>query len=87
MIDTQRLIQELDARYGAGSGAKICMTVLPGILADFQKMLTSAAPGKTMREEYRLDDGKGSILLSGVRTPSGKLELEAAFKDIAGSAF
>jgi len=77
MIDTQKLIGKLDLLYGTGNGAKICMTILPGILADFQKMLAASAPGSKVREEYRLDDGKATLLLTGTRNLSGKTDMEA----------
>ena len=77
MIDTQKLTGKLDLLYGAGNGTKVCMTILPGILADFQKMLAASAPGTKLQEEYRLDDGKGTLLLSGSRDLSGKTDMEA----------
>ena len=51
MINTQELIQKLDKMYGKENGARICMTILPGILGDFQKMLAASAPGSPVREE------------------------------------
>ena len=53
MIDTQKLIERLDTLYGTGNGAKTCMTILPGILTDFQKLLAESAPGIKLQEEYR----------------------------------
>ena len=77
MIDTQKLTGKLDLLYGAGNGTKVCMTILPGILADFQKMLAASAPGTKLQEEYRLDDGKGTLLLTGIRKPSGEMDIDA----------
>ena len=77
MINTQELIQKLDKIYGTGNGTRICMTILPGILADFQKMLAASAPGSPVREEYRLEDGKGILFLTGIRKASGEIDIEA----------
>lgn len=51
--------------YGPKVGRQKCFTVLPGVLADFQKMTAAAAPGHRVREEYRLDDGRGILILTG----------------------
>lgn len=77
MIDTQKLIERLDTLYGTGNGTKICMTILPGILTDFQKLLAASVPGIKLQEEYRLDDGKGTLLLTGIRKPSGEMNIDA----------
>ncbi len=77
MIDTQKLIRKLDNLYGTGKGTEVCMTVLPSVLADFQKMLKASPCGTPVTEEYRLEDGKGSLLLTGCRRPSGDTDIEA----------
>ena len=51
--------------------------VMPGILKDFRRMLEAAAPGETVREEYRLEDGKAAIFLTGRRNTAGEAEIEA----------
>ena len=80
MVDTKNLIRKLDVMYGKRNGAKVLMTILPGTLTDFQKMLAATAPGKTISEEYRLEDGKGTLTLSGFRTASGSVEIAADLK-------
>ena len=53
-MNTENLIQKLNALYGEGSGMKVYTTIMPGILSDFQKMLSASAIGETVTEEYRL---------------------------------
>ncbi len=53
------------------------MTIIPGILADFNKMLAKSGSGHEVTEEYRLEDGKGSVFLRGRIMPSGEKEIEA----------
>ena len=81
MINTQELIQKLDKLYGTGNGTRICMTILPGILGDFQKMLAASAPDSPVREEYRLEDGKGTLILTGMRKASGQTDVNAELTD------
>ena len=38
-MDTDKIIKELDNIYGSGKGEKVYLTIIPGILADFHKML------------------------------------------------
>ncbi len=73
------LEKELQRTYGAAEGTRVFRTVLPGILADFLKMYKKAAAGSTVQEEYHLEDGKGTIVLSAVKT-GGEPAIEAAFR-------
>ena len=59
--------------YGSAEASRILMTVMPGITADFRKMLANAAPGETVREVYNLEDGRSAICLEGVRRGSEEL--------------
>ncbi len=76
-MDAQAVIGRLNRIYGADKGFRIYAVVMPGILKDFRRMLEAAAPGETVREEYRLEDGKAAIFLTGRRNTSGEAEIEA----------
>lgn len=56
------------AVYGDKKGAKVCAAVIPGIMGDFRKMLTRAADGVPVAEDYRTDDLKADIHIEGRRT-------------------
>ena len=73
------LEKELQRTYGAAEGTHVFRTVLPGILADFLKMYKKAVAGSTVQEEYHLEDGKGTIVLSAAKT-GGEPAIEAAFR-------
>ena len=57
--------------YGPAEGTRVLMTILPGITADFRKMLERAEPGEEISEEYFLEDGKCSVRLAGVKEKAG----------------
>ena len=59
--------EKLSEIYGSAEASRILMTVMPGITADFRKMLETSAPGETVREVYNLEDGRCAICLEGVR--------------------
>ena len=71
-MDAKKIINQLDKIYGSGKGMNVYMTVMPGILADFDKMLKEAPFGTTISEQYNLDDNRCSLSLTGKRTPSGQ---------------
>ena len=79
-MNTENLIQKLNELYGEGSGMKVYMTIMPGILSDFQKMLASSPIGETVTEEYRLENGKGIIVLTGKRDASGNVSMNAELR-------
>ena len=70
------LIRQLDNLYGPGKGFKVYTTIMPGILADFKKMLDRTPVGEEISEEYHLEDGKGVIHLHGHRSPDGEVSIE-----------
>lgn len=72
------------ALYGEKKGLSVCGAVIPGIMGDFRRMLTSAEEGRPVRETYRLDDGKGDIRLEGYRDASGCVitRLSVAGRDV-----
>ncbi len=61
--------------YGETRGRQVFMTVSPGILADFMKMLKSAPPDKIVTEEYRMEDGTGSVFMKGKKKHDGSVEI------------
>ena len=74
-MDTQKIINQLDEIYGPGKGMGIYMNIMPGILADFDRMLKKSK-GAALTEEYRLEDGKGSICVTGRKLSNGQNELD-----------
>ena len=74
---TDTLIEQLESLYGQGKGFKVYTTIMPGILADFNKMLNAAPAGKEVTEEYHLEDGKGVIIMSGRRTSDGQITMKS----------
>ena len=47
-MDPQSVIRQFERIYGPGKGTQMYLTVMPGILADFQKMIANADPGQTV---------------------------------------
>ncbi len=74
-MDTKKIINQLDDIYGPGKGMEIYMKIMPGILADFDRML-GRAKGEQVMEEYRLEDGKGSLYVTGKRSANGQTDIE-----------
>ena len=66
-MDISQLENALQAVYGRQEGPAVCRRILPGLLADFRKMLLSARPGAIVTEDYRLEDGKATITLKAVK--------------------
>ena len=69
-MTAQEVLLAFEKAYGPREGRRRYMAVMPGVMADFTACL-SKAPGGTLREEYRLDDGKGILILEGVKRSSG----------------
>ena len=74
-MDTQKIINQLDDIYGPGKGKEIFMTIMPGIIADFDRML-SATKGSLVTEEYRIEDGKGTLYVTGKRSANGQTDID-----------
>lgn len=51
--------------YGEKRGAAVCNVVIPSVMGDFRKMLMASEPGKTVSEQYRTDDRKTDISVTG----------------------
>ena len=79
MAEFAGLEKDLQRAYGLQEGSRVFRTVLPGILGDFLKMLAAAPAGTRVQEEYRLEDGRGTIALSARKT-GGSPEIEAVFR-------
>lgn len=75
-MDVQKVIDELDSIYGSGSGMKVYTTIMPGILGDFNRMLEGSQKGMTLKEEYRLEDGKAVLYVTGVRLANGQTDID-----------
>ena len=73
------IIKQLDQIYGPGRGFSVCNTIMPGILSDFNRMLDQTTVGKEFSEEYRLEDGKGTIHVKGTRQRDGKISTDIRF--------
>ena len=61
------LLDVFKKRFGDAEGARIYMTIMPGVLAGFKKMLDHK-PGKVLQEEYFLEHTKGKLCLQGQKT-------------------
>ena len=72
------LERELQKCYGIREGSRVYRTVIPGILVDFLGMLKKAGVNEEVREEYRLEDGRGTIRLSARKT-AGAPQINADF--------
>ena len=73
---TQKIIDQLDDIYGKGRGMGVYTRIMPGILADFDRMLKKAPIGEKVSEQYNLEDGKGIILVSGTKKANGQSEID-----------
>lgn len=77
----QKLNLEIGDIVGEDQLSHYQVTVLPQILADFHKMLTCQPFNKTIKEQYRMENGKMEIELSGVKKADGNVKiLEAKAK-------
>ena len=63
--ETNQLIRSFQARYGEKEGLRIYMTVMPGILKDFNEMLKKSKEGDNIHEEYHIEGGKAAVILHG----------------------
>ena len=59
-----KLTAGLSQVYGVTEGIRMAGTVVPGIMNDFSRMVRDRA-GKTVQEEYRLEDGRAVIIMAG----------------------
>lgn len=76
-MDMKELPGSFQRIYGEKEGLRIFMTVMPGILKDFNSMLKTSLPGKRITEEYIVEDGKAKVLLSGTAGKEGPEQIQA----------
>ena len=75
-MDMDNIIRHFREWYGPQEGMKVYLTVIPGIMADFNRML-DCRPGEMVSEAYKLEDGKGTIILSGRKKKDGTVRVSA----------
>lgn len=51
--------------YGKKRGMAVCNVVIPAVMGDFRKSLLAAQPGISVSEQYRTDDRKTDVTLTG----------------------
>lgn len=82
MMETDKIIEQLDAIYGKGKGMGIYTTIMPGIIADFTRMLKKSHAGVIMSEQYNLEDGKAVVNVLGTKTKSGQTDINIDVRKI-----
>lgn len=61
-------VQALFVRvYGEGRGTAVCNVVIPAVLGDFRKTALRAEPGRRITEQYRTDDRRTDVTVTGRR--------------------
>ena len=73
----EKFNEQIEKKIGKQKLPHYQTVVLPQITADFYKMLKDAPIGKTVREEYRMEDASMTIILEGERGRSGSRILRA----------
>ena len=51
--------------YGQKRGTAVCNVVMPAVMGDFRKTVLKAEPGAAVTEQYRTDDRKTDVTLTG----------------------
>lgn len=74
------IIKQLDQIYGPGKGTKVYNTIMPGIFSDFNNMLKKVPVGREISEEYRLEDGKASVIVKGMRKTGNDYTISATLQ-------
>jgi hypothetical protein len=67
-----RMIAGLSEIYGIQEGIRMAGTVVPGIMNDFKTLIRK----EQIREEYRLEDGRAVVLLSGKALKDGTVSFD-----------
>ena len=75
MMDTQKIIDRLDGIYGKGRGMEVYTNIMPGILADFEKMVKNTKAGEKITEQYRTEDKRAVLTVTGSKTGNGTLDM------------
>ena len=69
------LLSDLQKCRVEEEGTRLFRTIMPHILSDFNQLLSRSRIGVTVSEEYRLDDGSGSIIIEGEREANGAVQI------------
>jgi hypothetical protein len=72
------LTGQLAEIYGMAEGLKTAAVVIPGIMRDFQSMLGDLPKGGRAQEEYRTEDGRAVIILTGLKDSKGRTSVDGA---------
>ena len=73
--------------YPGGKALEICTAVMPGIIGDFRATVLRAESGAAVSEEYRTEDNRTSVTLTGHRdTRAGKPVCVVTAMNINGAA-
>lgn len=75
-MNAELVVRQLSEIYGPQKGQSIYLAVMPGVLADFRKMLGTARSEEKISEEYYLDDGRAFLAVSGSRRRDGSLDID-----------
>lgn len=51
--------------YGEKRGASVCDVVVPAVMGDFRKTVLAAERSRTVTEQYRTDDSKTDVTVTG----------------------
>lgn len=51
--------------YGEKKGVAVCNVVIPAVMGDFRKTVLAAQTGRTVSEQYRTDDSKTDVTVTG----------------------
>jgi len=81
-MDTEKIISQLDDIYGKGRGMGVYTTIMPGIIADFSKMLSVANAGVMLKEEYALEDKKAVVYVLGTKRTCGQTDISIDIKKL-----
>lgn len=71
-----KICSGLSTIYGINEGLRMAGIVVPGIINDFEEMVKKAAEGTIVKEEYRLEDGRAVIFISGKGIRNGSIYYE-----------
>ncbi len=63
----KELLENIEKNVGKEKIAHYQTVILPQILMDFNKLLENAPKNRLISEEYRMEDGSLTILLSGIK--------------------
>ena len=71
-----KLTVGLSRIYGVQEGIRMAGTVVPGIMDDFSQMVRDKLC-EYVQEEYRLEDGRAAVFISGKALKNGAVSYES----------